>query len=245
MNCPKCGKPVPKYSAFCGSCGASIGRSGTSWGTDEQEEGVREIVREERTSSRKGLLVGLALVAGVAFLFPGLFSMVRSVTSDDGSSVPELPVGSPTEDLQPDQVGGGGDAPALSSGQGAGAEEEVEALVLRYLDRTYEVNLQKEGFYRSLWRHVGSLDVGAGETLGLSIPSYSQVAIQGVCDNECGDLDLVLHSDDGEAVEAEAGTDDFPLLLLKTGREKGHALEVRMGACTAEPCHYAVGVYVR
>ncbi|MFG1691062.1 hypothetical protein ACGF5M_02710, partial [Gemmatimonadota bacterium] len=126
----------------------------------------------------------------------------------------------------------------------ATASNEYEELVLGYL-QTLSENIQDQGFGPAFQSYLGSLTESSRENISLTLPQNADIAIWGVCDNECSNLDLVLTSGTGEVVDNDKEPDDVPLVVVQTGSSQSYTLRVSMATCTVEPCYYAVGVYRR
>jgi predicted Ser/Thr protein kinase len=126
----------------------------------------------------------------------------------------------------------------------ATASDEYEELVLGYL-QTLSENIQDQGFGPAFQSYLGSLSESSRENISLTLPQDADIAIWGVCDNECSNLDLTLTSGTGEIVDNDKEPDDVPLVVVQTGSSQSYTLRVSMATCTIEPCYYAVGVYRR
>jgi hypothetical protein len=91
---------------------------------------------------------------------------------------------------------------------------------------------------------VGFLRSGATVGLEVFVEAGFEYLIAGVCDHDCTDLDLALTGDDGWLVEDELD-DDAPVLQFTAPAVGFHLLEIRMYACSIEPCSFAYQVYRR
>ena len=60
-----------------------------------------------------------------------------------------------------------------------------------------------EGFHPVGFIHQGSLDSGEGERVTVSLAPGEEIALVGVCDSDCSDLDMTLLDPDGEQVAEE------------------------------------------
>lgn len=94
---------------------------------------------------------------------------------------------------------------------------------------------------------TGSLAEGEVETVKAVLQGGASYTILGVCDNDCADLDLRLRSRNGNVLDADIETDDFPLVQATVAGDGSITfdLEVIMASCSVEPCRYGVAVFER
>lgn len=64
----------------------------------------------------------------------------------------------------------------------------------------------------------------------------------GVCDADCGDLDLALYDENGNLVSEDETTDDVPAVTVEPRWTGPFTLRVDMYQCTEEPCVYGFTV---
>ena len=62
----------------------------------------------------------------------------------------------------------------------------------------------------------------------------------GVCDMDCGDLDLLVQDSGGKTVAEDVLPDDFPVVEFEPDQDGEFTLVVRMFECSVEPCLFAV-----
>jgi hypothetical protein len=65
------------------------------------------------------------------------------------------------------------------------------------------------------------------------------LVFDGVCDESCSDMDLIVYDEEGEEVGADRLDDDVPIVEVPAGR---YDVEVRMLECGAPECLYGVVV---
>ena len=91
----------------------------------------------------------------------------------------------------------------------------------------------------------GSLNNGMYEDLTITLRPGVSYAFMGVCDEDCHDVDLRLYDPDGDEVDADVRTDDWPIVMV-TPRYKGtYQVRVIMASCSRNPCYYGIGVFVK
>jgi hypothetical protein len=123
---------------------------------------------------------------------------------------------------------------------------ENEDLVAGYLESQSAGILGSEGFTQRLHVAFGSLGSESSEEVRIPLPANSDIAIIAVCDNECGDIDLVLFQASGEKVDDDTLADDVPVVQVSTGSSiQEYVVRVGMVTCTIEPCFYSFGIYAR
>jgi hypothetical protein len=67
----------------------------------------------------------------------------------------------------------------------------------------------------------------------------------GVCDENCGDLDLRVRDPRGVLLAFDTRGNDRPTIDLRANTYGQHMIEVDMASCEAPRCRYAVNVYTR
>ena len=193
----------------------------------------------DRGTRRHGLVM---LVLGVVMFAVGTQVGERVFLQEAPSALDAVGSQStspPGESPSPSPAGSASQTYALAT-----ASNDYEALVLRYLDAAYENNLSSQGFSPAFHSFLGSLDASGREEETLVLPANEVLALFGVCDNECSDLDIVLRDSSGRLLDEDTTTDDIPLVTTQTGSSPLEVrVEVRMIDCTVAPCYYAVGVF--
>jgi uncharacterized caspase-like protein len=121
-------------------------------------------------------------------------------------------------------------------------QNSVEEAVLGYLNEAYDLALKDEG-YTPFHRQFGNLQPDASEEVEITLPPRQDVAIWGMCDVDCSDMNLTLHDEDGTLVSEDVADDDTPLLMFTTGSSVNYRLRVSIPACSRGPCFYVFGVY--
>jgi hypothetical protein len=102
-----------------------------------------------------------------------------------------------------------------------------------------------EGFHPVGFLHEGSLNGGESERVTVSLAPGEEIALVGVCDSDCSDLDMTLLDPDGEQVADDLQGDDVPIVLVTPTRTGSYAVSVRMAACSADPCRNAIQMFAR
>lgn len=113
---------------------------------------------------------------------------------------------------------------------------------------------------RQLYLHRVSLDlddltheVGIGQLARGDTHDWTFTAegpgtyrVLAVCDNDCSDIDLTLFDMDGNQIDFDVETDDYPWVdtaKLAAGTSRQFRVQVAMASCSADPCRYAIAVF--
>lgn len=126
----------------------------------------------------------------------------------------------------------------------AAQQSRWDAQVDDQMNRAGQV-LAEKGFSKDQSIRSGSLREGESEVVTLELRAGKTYALIGVCDNDCGDLDLHLYDASDNEIGSDTQTHDAPLVHV-TPRETGtYRLKLVMTACKTSPCFYGVGVFDR
>lgn len=119
-------------------------------------------------------------------------------------------------------------------------------------DRQVEAALQRagpmlaeQGFVRDGASALGLLSTDESEQHTLPLAPGRQYAIIGVCDEDCGNLDLVLARSARQEVASDRGEGNVPLVKVTTTLAGSYSLKVLMTSCRKGPCRYGIAVYSR
>lgn len=88
----------------------------------------------------------------------------------------------------------------------------------------------------------GTLNTGESATFSLTLPAGAEIALSGVCDDDCSDLDLSL-STNGYDIDAARGGGNAPIVRVTPPALTAYTVTVRMESCRVNPCWFAVGVF--
>lgn len=90
---------------------------------------------------------------------------------------------------------------------------------------------------------TGNVNNSATGSHPVTLNAGRQYVIQGVCDNDCSDVDLRLWGPDGSRVIEDLATDDHPTLRFMAQATGNYRLEVIMAVCRQNPCYYGVQLF--
>ncbi|HYD89379.1 MAG TPA: toll/interleukin-1 receptor domain-containing protein [Vitreimonas sp.] len=82
-----------------------------------------------------------------------------------------------------------------------------------------------------------------------NVPATLQVGMEyriiGVCDNDCGDFDLILYDENNNAVSQDNLQDATPVVAVAPQWSGPFTVQAVMHNCTVSPCYYALVLYGR
>ena len=87
---------------------------------------------------------------------------------------------------------------------------------------------------------LGSLAQGEVESITVDMSLGRKYFFAGVCDLDCGDLDLMLQDSKGQEVSRDSSDDDHPLVAVDSAKSGTYVLLVSMARCSQAPCAYGV-----
>jgi hypothetical protein len=92
---------------------------------------------------------------------------------------------------------------------------------------------------------IGSLDAGETDSFTGDFREGWEYRIVSFCDEDCSDIDLYLHDEDGDEIDSDVSTNDVPIISCRPRRSEEYTIEVRMYECSSEPCYFGIGIFGR
>ena len=126
----------------------------------------------------------------------------------------------------------------VAAAQDSRWQRQVSTQLSRYSDV-----LSDKGYARTHEIKQGSLDDDESEYITLELDAGRSYALLGVCDEDCSDLDLRLYDADGNELDSDIETDDYPVVEVRPVRSARFRVKVSMATCSTSPCFYGVAVY--
>lgn len=126
---------------------------------------------------------------------------------------------------------------------GTAIANEFEDAVIAQLAAAASV-AEDEGYGMSHDPYVDKLSGGKDE-LTLTLHRDVDYAIIGVCDTDCGDVDIRLYDENNNLVDEDVTTDDFPVVEVNPKWTGKFTVQVEMYKCARTPCYYAIGVFAK
>jgi hypothetical protein len=93
----------------------------------------------------------------------------------------------------------------------------------------------EKGLTPTGWVSNGTLAQGATKTVSVTLKDGVS-SIVGMCDTDCGDLNLVIKDSKGNELDSDLEDDDFPILVTDKGGTA--SVTVTMVACKTSACRY-------
>ena len=104
---------------------------------------------------------------------------------------------------------------------------------------SYSALLEESGWELTDDRKVDSLEPGSVDSLEVSLGSGSYLAL-GVCDDDCGDLDVYVLDSKGEIVGSDVLIDAEPMVEFDVDQGGIYFVGASMESCDATDCIYSV-----
>lgn len=112
----------------------------------------------------------------------------------------------------------------------------ADDVLVMLADKTTEIYKNK-GFSPTGWSNQGELAQGGEKRFSLTLAGGNEFQVIGLCDNSCGDINLVLTRFSGEQESSDVADDDVP--IVKTGRAGMYSVTVTMVKCSGM-CRYTL-----
>ena len=104
-------------------------------------------------------------------------------------------------------------------------------------------DLKPKGFELTYQVFTSSLKDAASELVTFRLRRGTRYALVGVCDQDCGDLDLRLLDPGDREIGKDVEKDDVPVVEIMADKTGEYTLKVEMAECADDPCAYGVAVY--
>jgi hypothetical protein len=108
-----------------------------------------------------------------------------------------------------------------------------------------EILLGENGYSRAAGPFAGGLAQRETRRFPLTLRAGQDYRVVGVCDQRCGDLELLLFDQNETTIGRAVLGLGVPALDVRPAATGAHVVEVAMLRCSAAPCWYAVNVYSR
>ncbi len=90
---------------------------------------------------------------------------------------------------------------------------------------------------------IGKLDEDETDSWTFWLDRSYDYTIIGVCDEDCGDIDLTILDDDDDVVDEDLLDDDYPIVKVSPRRDAAYTIEVDMYECDVEPCYFGIAIF--
>lgn len=99
-----------------------------------------------------------------------------------------------------------------------------------------------KGFSPTGWVSNGQMGAGESKKISVTLKGGENYSIVGMCDGDCGDMNIVMTNAGGK-VDEDVADDDFPIV---GATESGtYTLNVSMVACKKSKCSYRLLAFAK
>lgn len=126
---------------------------------------------------------------------------------------------------------------AAETATGGDEWEAIVAEQVAEVDKLFE----DEGYEPSHELQTGYMSTDETTTTQLDLDPGRYVFV-GVCDGDCEDLDLAVHSPSGALLGSDSEDDDVPVIEIDVSSAGEYSFTAGMASCRAETCFYGVRV---
>lgn len=139
------------------------------------------------------------------------------------------------------------DPQALAAAQTPPAATGQNAYQQQILARLAQVEqaFVSQGFQQVSQPVTGQLGAGQHQNWPLTMNQGYDYRIVGVCDNDCGNIDLVIYDENNVLVAQDVLADATPVATVAPQWTGPFTAQAVMQQCTVQPCYYALVLYGR
>jgi hypothetical protein len=183
-----------------------------------------------QTQGRKGLpvwvWVGGAVVATLAVL--GVIGSIRPTTQQQAAYSPSVqPAASQQQPVTPQQP-----------------DATAQNIILAQLQQA-STALGQQGFQMVGQPATGGLSQAQITDIPAQMNQGYDYRVLGVCDRDCGDLDLGLFDANGQLLTQDTSTSSQPFIGAQPSYNGNFVVRATMYNCRVAPCYFAVALYAR
>lgn len=131
---------------------------------------------------------------------------------------------------------------AASASIVARQQNEFEAQVRKQLNEIGK-SLESKGFELTYQVYTGDLKQEESEEVTFRLQRGVRYALVGVCDQDCGDLDIRLMDPSDREIGKDVEKDDVPVVEITADKSGEYTLRVEMAECADQPCAFGIGVF--
>jgi hypothetical protein len=91
--------------------------------------------------------------------------------------------------------------------------------------------------------YIGSLEDDTYFDIRVPLRKGVGYMLLGVCDDDCGNLNMKLYDEDGAFVGQNSGRTTTPDLEIIPEQTQRFTVRITMKRCDEDPCYYGLGVY--
>jgi len=122
------------------------------------------------------------------------------------------------------------------------AQENYRQVVRNEIQR-HQQDILSRGFRLDRDMLTGSLRDDAQESYQIQLQGGVSYVIQGACDQDCNDFDLRIFDPNGNQLDEDIATDDWPRLTFTAPNTGTYRLLAMMPGCNTSPCYWGAQIY--
>jgi hypothetical protein len=148
---------------------------------------------------------------------------------------------------QPQQVAGPPQDPRAVASQTPPqqvGQNQYEQQILQRLGQV-EQALSAQGFQQVSPPVTGQLGAGQTQNWPMTMSVGYEYQMVGVCDNDCGNIDLAVYDENSVLVASDVLADATPIATIAPRWTGAFTAQAVMQNCTVQPCYYALVLYGR
>jgi hypothetical protein len=139
------------------------------------------------------------------------------------------------------------DRAAVSTGKTSLQIAQTDSATNQVLSQLRRVRngMVSQGFRGTHEPFIGNLGRGGDENITLNLRQGTTYLIAGVCDNDCGDLDLELYDGNGNRLAVDRKADSIPIVSVTPRWNARFTVKAIMPRCANEPCRFGIETFGR
>jgi len=122
---------------------------------------------------------------------------------------------------------------------GAIAQDRWEEQVTTQLELVEEL-AGTEGYRRRGTYIMDSLRDDETDSFTVNLKTGSEYKLFGVCDTDCGDIEMWLYDENGNEIDKDVSDDDVPVVEVNPSWTGEFRIKIKMYDCSDEPCRYGI-----
>jgi hypothetical protein len=131
----------------------------------------------------------------------------------------------------------------LAGGAQPAAAQTYAQQVWAQLQRVHEVANAND--YRLRNYILGHINAGGTDNWSFTLAANTEYLVTGACDNDCSDLDIFVKDANGTVIAKDDSADDIPVVRFTARTAGRYSIDVRMHQCSANPCYFGFGLFVK
>ena len=131
---------------------------------------------------------------------------------------------------------------SVASNSGSSSSSSDWAVLAHRLMEQMRDTFGGRGYSLADFEHDGQLGASGSERIPIHLASGTNEVV-GMCDNNCGDMDLELIDASGKVVDTDLEEDDFPIVSVSESGD--YSVLVKMVKCSTSACNYQLRLWAK